>query len=131
MNQQADMRKSRVNMMSRRNNNARGTVAHRNQTWVKGMRSSYNQRRFAELPPEAIYAEVILSEVQEFISALYGTLLRFYLPAVKYDELDDLTEELVELVTSLTINQTLSPWLLKLCRLSSREDELLLKEKLE
>ena len=83
------------------------------------------------MPPEAVYAEVILSEVQEFISAMYGTLLRFYLPVVKFDDLDELTEDLVELATSLTINETLSPWLLKLCRLSSREDEALLKRKIE
>ena len=96
------------------------------------MQSTYNQQRFAsDFSPEAIYAEVILSEVQEFISALYGTLLRFYLPVVKYDELDDLTEDLIELVTSLTINKELSPWLLKLCRLSSREDEALLAKKME
>ena len=41
-----------------------------------------------------------------------------------------MTEDLVELVTSLTINETLSPWLLKLCRMSSREDEVFLEEKL-
>ena len=95
------------------------------------MKTDYNQTRFSdELPPEAIYAEVLLSLVQEFISSLYGALLRFYLPVVKFETLDEMTEDLVELVTSLTINETLSPWLLKLCRLSSREDEALLENKL-
>ena len=69
---------------------------------------------------------MLLSLVQEFISSLYGALLRFYLPVIKIDTLDEMTEDLVELVTSYTINEQLSPWLLKLCRLSSREDEHLL-----
>ena len=73
---------------------------------------------------------MILSVVQEFISVMYGTLLRFYVPAVLFDDLDDLTEDLIELVTSLTIDETLSPWLIKLCRLSSREDEALLEDKI-
>ena len=74
---------------------------------------------------------MILSEVQEFISAMYGTLLRFYLPVVEPSLMDELTEDLIELVTSLTINEKLSPWLLKLCRLSSREDEALLSSKIK
>ena len=74
---------------------------------------------------------MILSVVQEFISVMYGTLLRFYVPEVLFDDLDDLTEDLIELVTSLTIDETLSPWLIKLCRLSSREDEALLEEKIQ
>ena len=74
------------------------------------MKSKYNQARFGdELPKEAIYAEVVLSEVQEFLSTLYGTLLRFYLPVVRHDDLDDLTEDLVAMVTSMTIDKDLSP----------------------
>lgn len=34
---------------------------------------------------------------------LYGALLRFYLPVVKISDLDEMTEDLIELVTSLTI----------------------------
>lgn len=49
---------------------------------------------------------------------------------IVFDDLDEMTEDLIELVTSMTINYKLSPWLLKLCRLSSREDESLLEEKL-
>lgn len=64
------------------------------------------------------------------MSAIYGAVLRFYLPVVSYETLEDLTEDLIELATSITINHTLSPWLLKLCRLSSREDEDLLSKKL-
>ena len=57
------------------------------------------------MPPESIYAEVLLSLVQEFISMLYGALLRFYLPVVKISALDEMTEDLIELVTSLTIGE--------------------------
>ena len=57
------------------------------------------------MPPESIYAEVLLSLVQEFISLLFGALLRFYLPVVKFNALDEMTEDLIELVTSLTIGE--------------------------
>ena len=68
-------------------------------------------------------AEIILLEVQEFISMMYGTFLRYYLPILKIDVLDEMSEDLIEIITSLTINGELSKWLLKLCRLSTREEE--------
>ena len=40
-----------------------------------------------------------------------------------------MAEDLIEIVTSLTINGELSDWLLKLCRLSTREEEVILKQK--
>ena len=79
---------------------------------------------------EQVFAEVFLLEVQEFISCLYGTIVRFYMPAVNFEILEDLTEDLIEIATSLTINHKLSPWLMKLCRLATREDERLLVEKI-
>ena len=60
---------------------------------------------------------------------MYGTLLRFYLPVLKFDQLDEMSEDLVEIITSLTINGELSEWLLKLCRLSTREEEEILRQK--
>ena len=62
---------------------------------------------------------------------MYGTLLRFYLPIVDYEMLEEMEEDLVELVTSMTINESLSPWLVKLCRLSGRKDEALLARKIK
>ena len=45
------------------------------------------------------------------------------MPVVEYEVFEEMEEDLVELATSMTINETLSPWLVKLCRLSCREDE--------
>ena len=56
--------------------------------------------------------------------------MRFYSPVVSQYLLEDMEEDLIELATSLTVNEKLSPWLLKLCRLSAREDEKLLNDKL-
>ena len=55
------------------------------QTWVSGMRTSFNVNRFEDSPPEQVFAEIVLLEVQEFITVMYGTLLRFYLPVLAYD----------------------------------------------
>ena len=50
------------------------------------------------------------------------------MPVVRHDELDEFAEDLIEIVTSLTIDKEMSPWLIKVCRLSSREDEAILKD---
>ena len=98
---------------------------------VNFRQTKFNKNRFAdEWPSEAIYAEVILSEVQDFIGTFFGSLVQFYEPVVSRDLLDDMEEDFIEIATSMTINERLSPWLLKLCRLCSREDEKLLKDKL-
>lgn len=81
--------------------------------------------------PEAIYAEVILNEVNDFLSLLYDAVHFFYMPVVTEDFLCDISEDLIEIVTTLVINKQLSPWLTKLCRLSAREEEAILAEKMQ
>ena len=39
---------------------------------------------------------------------LYGCIVRFYIPVVKYNELHEMREDLIELLTSLTIKGELS-----------------------
>ena len=68
--------------------------------------------------------------MQDFISIFYGSLVRFYQPVVQDELLGAMEEDLIELATSLTINEKLSPWLLKICRMTAREDEKMLTEKL-
>lgn len=55
---------------------------------VTGAKSEYNKSRFEDLPPEVIFAEIVLLEVQQFIGIVYGTLIRFYLPSASFDQLD-------------------------------------------
>jgi len=54
---------------------------------------------------------------------LYGTLIRFYIPVLKYEDLHEMREDLIELLTSLTVRGDLSKLLLQLCRLTTKEDE--------
>ena len=60
-------------------------------SWHKQLRSTFNLDRFDECPPEIIFGEVVLMEVNDFISMMYATLVRFYLPVVALDDLEDLT----------------------------------------
>jgi hypothetical protein len=69
-------------------------------------------------------------EVNDFVSILYATLVRFYLPAVHIDDLELMTQDLIEMATSMTIDGSLSNWLIKLCRLTLSEEEQLLATKL-
>lgn len=94
------------------------------------MRTTFNQDRFEDCPPEVIFGEVFLMEVNDFISILYAALVRFYLPAVSLEDLELLTQDLIEIATSVTIDGSLSNWLLKLCRLTLAEEEQLLKVQL-
>jgi hypothetical protein len=76
-----------------------------------------------QLPPEVRYAEIALSEVKKFICIMYGTLVRFYLPVMNFRDLHEMKEDLIEVLTSLTIRKELSKLLMQLCRLSSLNEE--------
>lgn len=69
-------------------------------------------------------------EVNDFVSILYATLVRFYLPSVHINDLELMTQDLIEIATSMTIDGSLSNWLIKLCRLTLSEEEQLLATKL-
>ena len=75
------------------------------------------------LPPEIQFAEVTLAEVKKFICILYGTFIRFYLPVLKFDDLHEMREDVIELLTSITVKGELSKLLLQLCRLVTLEEE--------
>lgn len=87
------------------------------------MRDTFNRDRFDDCPPEVIFGEVVLMEVNDFVSVLYATLVRFYLPAVHIDDLEIMTQDLIEMATSMTIDGSLSNWLIKMCRLTLSEEE--------
>ena len=72
--------------------------------WKEGMQDDFNQERFEDFSLEAIYGEIVLSEVQQFILILYPTLLRFYLPIIQIELLDEMREDLIEMTTSLVVN---------------------------
>lgn len=61
---------------------------------------------------------------------LYGCLIRFYIPVLKYDDLHDMREDLIELLTSLTIRGELSKMTLQLCRICTKEEECQFSQKL-
>ena len=98
--------------------------------WKETLRSTFNRDRFEDCPPEVIFGEVALMEVNDFVTILYAALVRFYLPAVLFEELEHLTQDLIEIATSMTIDGSVSKWLIKMCRLTLAEDERLLAEKL-
>ena len=57
------------------------------------------------------------------ICMLYGTLVRFYIPVLKYDDLQEMREDLIELLTSLTVSGDLSKLILQLCRVVTKDEE--------
>ena len=48
---------------------------------------------------------------------------------MEYSQLEQMKEDLIEVITSLTVSADLSDRLLLLCRASTREEEVLLQEK--
>ena len=87
------------------------------------VRSTFNNERFEDLSPEVIYAEVILLEIQQAVGFIYGSTVRFYMSVIGTGELDQMKEDLIEVVTSTTISGQLGDICLKLCRLSTRQEE--------
>ena len=86
-------------------------------------RATYLRQTLRDLPQESKFAEVVIAEVKKLVCMLYGTLIRFYIPVLKYEDLHDMREDLIELLTSLTVRGELSKLLLQLCRLTTKEEE--------
>lgn len=81
------------------------------------------------MPPEVIYAEVFLMEIQQAIGFFYASLVRFYLSCLKLTVLEQMREDLIEAVTSTVVSGDLSNLCLLICRLSTRQEEHDLKDK--
>ncbi|TNV86456.1 hypothetical protein FGO68_gene10367 [Halteria grandinella] len=94
-------------------------------------RTTYNRETLNSLPQEIKFAEIVIAELKKLICLLYGTLIRFYIPVMRYEDLNDMKEDLIELLTSLTIKGELSKTVLQLCRLSTKEDEVILAQKFQ
>jgi hypothetical protein len=94
-------------------------------------RATYNRQTLNNLPQEAKYAEIVIAEIKKFICMMYGTIVRFYIPVLKYNDLHEMREDMIELLTSLTVKGELSKLILQLCRLGTKEDEQTLSQKFQ
>jgi hypothetical protein len=65
------------------------------------------------------------------MSILYGGLIRFYLPVVPLTKLETLKEDILNLLTSEIISGDLGDLCIKLCRISTREEEAELIDKMK
>jgi hypothetical protein len=83
------------------------------------------------VPQEAKFAEVVISEIKKLVCMLYGTLIRFYIPVMRYEDLNEMKEDLIELLTSLCVRGDLSNLILQLCRLGTKDDEVTLSQKFQ
>ena len=90
---------------------------------MNGGRGTYHRHTLNTMPQEAKYAEIIIAEIKKLVCMLYGTLIRFYIPVLKYNDLHEMREDLIELLTSLTVRGELSKLTLQLCRLCTKEEE--------
>ncbi len=50
--------------------------------------------------------------MKKFIGVLYGTFVRFYIPVMRFEDLHEMREDIIELITSLTVKGDLSKLLL-------------------
>lgn len=94
-------------------------------------RGSYNRDTLNDLSVEGRYAEIAISEVKKFISILFGVLFRFYMPVVKFQDLQDMKDDLIEVCTSATVSGELSELLVKLCRMVTQFEEEEMAKKFE
>ena len=94
-------------------------------------RDTYNRQTLDQLPQEAKFAEVVIAEVKKLVCMLYGTLIRFYVPVMSYTDLHDMREDLIEMITSLTVRGELGRIILQLCRIGTRDNEAMLSARFQ
>jgi hypothetical protein len=76
--------------------------------------------------------EQALNEIKEFISILYGTCIRFYNTLLVHAELKDMSEDLIERVTTMLFhNRGLTELVIHLCKISTQDEEKKLVERLK
>ena len=95
----------------------------------KTTRNTYDRQTLNGLSEEQRYSEIAISEVKKLVCILYGTLIRFYLPVMKFQDLHEMREDIIELLTSITVKGEMSSLLLQLCRICTREEESMLMAK--
>jgi len=91
-----------------------------NKTRVTVTRGTYDRTTFNRMPYKQRYAEISISEIKRFICIMYGVLVRFYMPVLKFSELHEMKEDLIEMLTSLTVQGELGETVLELCRFSTK-----------
>ena len=68
--------------------------------------------------------EQALNEIKEFISILYGTCIRFYNTLLVHSELKEMSEDLIEKITTMLFYNTgLTELVVELCKISTQDDE--------
>ena len=60
---------------------------------------------------------------------MFGVLVRFYLPVMKFADLHEMKEDLIELMTSLVLQNDMGKYVFNLCRIATRNEEQLLLSK--
>lgn len=90
------------------------------------MKSLYSKKRkFETQKKQAVYpkAQTILNEVKQFICILYGSCVRFYNSVVKYNTLENMKEDLIEVLTKITFSNKLSNMIVAICSILTKEED--------
>ena len=51
-----------------------------------------------------VMSEKVIGDLKEFLRIMLGTIIRFYTPVIKFEELSEMKEDLIETTTSLIVN---------------------------
>jgi hypothetical protein len=78
------------------------------QTAMLNVRGTYNRQTLNTLPQEAKYAEIVIAEIKKLICMLYGSIVRFYIPVMRYEDMIEMREDLIEMLTSVCVHGDLS-----------------------
>ena len=70
-----------------------------------------------------VMSEKVIGDLKEFLRIMLGTIIRFYTPVVKFEELNEMKEDLIETTTSLIVNGKVYHIVFSFCQLETLDKQ--------
>lgn len=106
--------------------------APRRPTFTKKVQKEQDNYRKTIGKDQTFYksAQEAIVEVKQFLCLMYGSIIRFYNTTIRLSVLEQMKEDIIELISKLVFNETMTNLVTALCRICTKEEERTLTFKL-
>ena len=70
-----------------------------------------------------VMSEKVIGDIKEFLRIMLGTIIRFYSPVIRFEELNEMKEDLIETTTSLIVNGKVYLIVFSFCQLETLDKQ--------
>ena len=70
-----------------------------------------------------VMSEKVIGDLKEFLRIMLGTIIRFYSPVLRFEELNEMKEDLIETTTSLLVNGKVYLIVFSFCQLETLDKQ--------